>query len=95
MGFALTNQPLRPAVEQNLMLICSFRCDQDHNNQVYVLGHTLLCCLSPTYVFNKVASVTSLLKKSLILAPALDVVKLIAIITMTFCQTFLCCLSPT
>ncbi len=43
-------------VEQKLMLSSNFRCDQIFNNHCYVFGHTLLCYLSPTWMFNKPTS---------------------------------------
>jgi len=35
-------------VEHELMFSSSFRCDQIHNNQCYLIGHPLLCYLSRT-----------------------------------------------
>ncbi len=35
-------------------------CGQIHNKQCYESGHTLLGCLTPTYMFNKLASETGL-----------------------------------
>ncbi len=43
-------------VEQKLVLSCYFRCDQIYNSQIYEFGHTLLCYLSLTWMFNKPAS---------------------------------------
>ncbi len=43
-------------VEQKLMLSSSFRRDLIHNVVSYEPGHTLLCCLSLTQLFNKPAS---------------------------------------
>jgi len=42
-------------VEQNLMLSSNFRCYQYHNWQI-CFGHTLLCYLSQTWIFNKATS---------------------------------------
>jgi hypothetical protein len=43
-------------VEQKLLLSCSFRCDQIHNNNIYEFCHTLLCCQRWTWMFNKPTS---------------------------------------
>ncbi len=43
-------------VEKKLVLNCSFRCGQIHNCHRYDLGHTLLCYLSRTGMFNKTVS---------------------------------------
>ncbi len=45
-------------VEQKLMLSSNFRCCQIHSCHIYESGHTLLCYLSPTQMFNKPASVS-------------------------------------
>ncbi len=42
-----------PFVEQKLMLSSSFKCDQNYKYERYYFGHTLLCFLSPTSMFNK------------------------------------------
>jgi hypothetical protein len=39
-------------VEQRLMLSSSFKRDQIYKYEIYYLGHTLLCNLSPTQIFN-------------------------------------------
>ncbi len=39
-----------------LMLSSSFRCDQIYKYELYDFGHTLLCYLSRTLLFNKLAS---------------------------------------
>ncbi len=49
-----TNSP--QFVEQTLVLSCSFRCDQIHISHGHELGIALLCYLSTTYMFNKLAS---------------------------------------
>jgi hypothetical protein len=54
----------------------------------YDFGHTLLCCLSWTWMFNKPTSEAGLSNKSLCLAPALGVTKFIIvtdIILVTLC----------
>jgi hypothetical protein len=38
--------PDKVIVEQKLMIVCSFRCDQIYANYIYDCGHTLLCCLT-------------------------------------------------
>jgi len=43
-------------LKKRLMLSSSFRCDQIYKYEIYNFGHTLLCCLSRTYLFNKLAS---------------------------------------
>ncbi len=43
-------------VEQKLKLSRRFKCDQIRNNHWYELGHTLLSCLSLTWLFNKPAT---------------------------------------
>jgi hypothetical protein len=48
----------------------------------YDLGHTLLCCLSPTYLFKKIVSEAGLLNKSSFLSAALGVTKFVAIIVI-------------
>jgi hypothetical protein len=35
------------------MLSLSFRCDQIYKNEIYNFGHTLLCYLSQTLMFNE------------------------------------------
>ncbi len=40
-------------VEQKLMLISNFLCDKIHKIHCYKFGHTLLCYLSQTWMFNK------------------------------------------
>jgi hypothetical protein len=67
-------------VAQKFMLSSSFRYGQINNSHRYDLGHTLLCYLSPTYMFNKptpcpkclqlLTAETGLLNKSSCLAPA-------------------------
>ncbi len=44
-------------VEQKLMLSSSFRRDQIYKDERYDFGHTLLCYLSRTFMFNKSTSV--------------------------------------
>jgi hypothetical protein len=48
-------------VEQKLKLSSNFRCDQNYKNERYDFGHTLLCYLSPTWMFNKPTSEVGLL----------------------------------
>ncbi len=72
-----------------LVLSCSFRCDQIHGRNRYDFGHTLLCFLSPTKMFNKPTSVAGLLDKSSRLAPAFGVTKFIIEIDMILAT--LCC----
>ncbi len=43
-------------VEQKLILSSNFRCYQIHSCQRYDFGHTLLCYLSLTWLFNKPTS---------------------------------------
>ncbi len=40
-------------VGQKLMLISNFRCDTIHKIHCYKFGHTVLCYLSQTWMFNK------------------------------------------
>ncbi len=44
-------------VEQKLMLSSSFRRDQIYKYERYDFGHTVLCYLSQTWMFNKLTSV--------------------------------------
>ncbi len=55
------------------------KCDPKHSYHCYDFGHTLLCCLSMTQMFNKLASEAGLLNKSLCLARALGVTKFMPI----------------
>jgi hypothetical protein len=52
------NQPASEAglLNKRLMLCSSFRCDQTYNYEIYHFGHTLLCYLSQTWMFNEPAS---------------------------------------
>jgi hypothetical protein len=43
-------------LNKRLMLSLSFRCDQIYMYKIYDFGHTLLCYLSPTWMFNKPTS---------------------------------------
>ncbi len=43
-------------VEQMLLLSLNFRCDQIYKYRLHDFGHTLLCYLSQTYMFNKLTS---------------------------------------
>jgi hypothetical protein len=43
-------------VEQKLMLSSNLRCDQIYEYEMHDFGHTLLCYLSQTFMFNKPAS---------------------------------------
>jgi hypothetical protein len=60
MTFTMTTLSITPLrgqfVEQMLTLSLSFRCDQIYKYERYDFGHTLLCCLSRTWMFNKLAS---------------------------------------
>ncbi len=69
-------------VEQKLMPSSSFRCYQMHICHRYDFGHTLLCYLSWTWMFNKPTSGASLLIKSSCLAPASGVTKCIFVTEM-------------
>ncbi len=71
-------------VVQKLVLSSSFKCDRIHNSYCYHSGHTLLCCLSETYKFNKQSSEAGLLNKSSCLAAALGGPKLLIIIWSHF-----------
>jgi hypothetical protein len=62
-------------VVQKFMLGCSFECYKIRNNHYYGFGHTLLCCLSQTYMYNKNTLEVGSLNKSSCLAAALDVTK--------------------
>ncbi len=46
------------------MLSSSFGCEQININHSYYFGHSLLCYLSQTQMFNKLASEASLLNKN-------------------------------
>ena len=72
----------KTTAKPKLELSCSFRCEQIHGNHSLEYGHTLLSCLSTTYMFNKPTSQASLLNKSSWLAAALGVTKFITIIAM-------------
>ncbi len=39
-----------------LMLSSGFKCEQIYKYEIYDFGHTLLCFLSQTWMFNKLAS---------------------------------------
>jgi len=56
MSFCSTNWPL---VEQKLILSYRFSCDRILNRPIYEFGHTLLRYLSPTSLFNKPESDSS------------------------------------
>ncbi len=56
--------------------------DQMHKNHCCEFGHTLLCCLSLTLMSAKLVPEVGLLNKSLGLAAALSVTKVITIIAM-------------
>ncbi len=43
-------------VTPKVQLSMNFRCDQIYKYQRYDFGHTLLCCLSLTWMFNKLPS---------------------------------------
>jgi hypothetical protein len=55
----LFNEPATEAglLNKRLMLSLSFRCDQIYKFELYDSGHTLLCFLSRTEMFNKPTSV--------------------------------------
>ena len=55
------------SLNKRLMLSSSFRCDQIYKYEIYNSGHTLLCSLSPTQMFNKPYSEAGLLNKMLML----------------------------
>ncbi len=50
-------------LNKRLMLSSSFRCDQIYKYEIYNFGHTLLCYLSPTLMFNELT--TGLIVKKL------------------------------
>jgi hypothetical protein len=69
-------------------LNCSFRCDIILNIYYYDYSHTLLCCLSPTLMFNKPTSEAGSLNKSSCLAPTWGAAKFIIVtdlILVTLC----------
>ncbi len=76
-------------VEQKVMLSSNFRCYQIHNCQRYHFGHTLLCYLSPTWMFNR--TTTGLLNIRSCLAPTLGVTKFINVKDMILVT--LCCVT--
>jgi hypothetical protein len=51
----LFNKPEAGLLNKRLMLSSSFRCDQIHKYEINDFGHTLLCYLSRTKMFNKPA----------------------------------------
>ncbi len=53
----LTQETEAGLLNKSLMLSSSFRCDQSYKYELYDFGHTLLCYLSRTLMFNKLASV--------------------------------------
>ena len=78
------------SLNKRLMLSSSFRCDQIYKYKIYNFGHTLLCYLSPTEMFNELASgKVDLLNRSSCLAPALGVTKFMIVIDMILVT--LCC----
>jgi hypothetical protein len=54
--------------EPKLMLSSNFRCDQIYKYELYDFGHTLLCYLSQTKMFNEPTSEAGLLNKGLMLS---------------------------
>jgi hypothetical protein len=75
-------------VQQELMLSCSFRCDMIHNCRSYDFGHTLLYCISLTWMFNKPTSEGGLLNERSCIAAALGVTKFTnarGMISVTLC----------
>ncbi len=54
-----------------LMLSSSFRCDQIYKYELYDFGNTLLCYLSRTKMFNKLASemLFSVISKLVVTSP--------------------------
>jgi hypothetical protein len=75
--------------EQKLTLSYSFRCDQILSFACYEFGHTLLCCFSLTWMFNKSHSEAHLLNKSLSFGAALGVTQFIVLVVMNLVT--LCC----
>ncbi len=68
--YSTTLQESAPEVgllNKRLMLCSSFRCDQIYKYGIYHFGHTLLCYLSQTWMFNEQASEVGLLNKRLML----------------------------
>ncbi len=79
-------------IEQKFMLSSSFRCSPIHNCHKYDFGHTLLCYLSRTQMFNKPTSEqaeASLLNKSSCSAPTSGVTKFKRFIALNLVK--LCC----
>ncbi len=54
----LFNKPEAGLLNIRLMLSSSFRWDQIYKNEIYNFGHTLLCYLSRTQMFNEPDSAT-------------------------------------
>ncbi len=52
----LWERPEAGLLNKRLMLSSNFRCDQIQKYEIYDFGHTLLCYLSRTQMFNKPAS---------------------------------------
>jgi hypothetical protein len=92
MRFCSTNMPLMPEaglLNKRLMLSLSFSCDKIYKYEIYNFGHALLCYLNQTWMFSKPTSESGLINKSLCLAPALGVTKLIIATDMIWVT--LCC----
>ncbi len=82
-----------------LMLGSSFRCDQIHKCQIYDFGHTLLCFLCLTMMFNKPTSSflsIGLLNKFLrLVIPSLSKATSVSALFRLVCATFKLDLSRT
>ena len=72
-----------------IMLSLSFRCDQIYMYEICDFGHTLLCYLSQTQMFDKFSPQANLLNESSCLAPPLGVTK--NIIIRHVILVILCC----
>jgi hypothetical protein len=79
------------------MLSSSFRCDQIYKCQRYDLSHTLLCYLSPTYMFSKPTSgpCGRFVEQKLMLSSNFRCDQIYRNERYDFGHTLLCYLSPT
>ncbi len=56
-SYIFLKSPEAALLNKGLMLSSSFRCDQIYRYKIYHFGHTFLCYLSQTLMFNKPTSV--------------------------------------
>ena len=82
-------------LNKRLMLSSSIRYDQIYKYEIYDSGHTLLCYLSQTLMFNELASEAGLLNKRLMLSSSFMGDQIYKYNIYDFGRTLLCYLSQT